>query len=421
MELTAVRRGSRADPAPPDQQSAPALVGVVWMLLVINTLGSGGAGTVIPIPTSVAQLVTMGALVIAFALALLLNPGLRVRPSGYLLLLTLLLVVSIVSSASLQSGVGALGRSARLAVFIATLWLLSRWWDGTLHLVRHHIRALGAVLASVAIGLVVAPGLAMPAEYEGRLVGVLWYLPPPQVAHFAAVVAGLTLVLWLTRHIDRWTALWVAGPAIFLLLLSHTRTATIGLIAGLAVAGSSLVLTSGRARRVFACAILGAGLVAVAFGPAMLNWFRRGQGDDALENLTGRQKVWEALLAEPRTTHQQLFGVGLTDKSFGGLPIDSGWLAVYHEQGLIGVAIVAAFLAGLVVAAAMRPPSPARACAAFLIVYSLVASYTEVGLGDASLYLLDLAVVAALLAPGKAETGSRTTVHARAAAGGVGR
>ena len=35
----------------------------------------------------------------------------------------------------------------------------------------------------------------------------------------------------------------------------------------------------------------------------------------------------------------------------------------------------------------------------FLIVYCIVASYTEVGLGDASPYLLNLAVAASLLVP----------------------
>ncbi|MDQ4033263.1 MAG: O-antigen ligase domain-containing protein, partial [Actinomycetota bacterium] len=52
-----------------------------------------------------------------------------------------------------------------------------------------------------------------------------------------------------------------------------------------------------------------------------------------------------------------------------------------------------------------RPPSPARACAVFLIVYCLIASYTQVGLGDASGYLLHLVVAAALL------TGAGRTVR----------
>lgn len=376
----------------------PPLVGLVWSLLIINTLGSTGAVTVVPIPRSVIQMVTMGSLMSALALAFVLNIGLRLRPSAYLLLLSLLLVVSIISSAYLESGFGALFRCFRLAVFIATLWLLTPWWDGSLTFVRHHIRALGVVLISVALGLVIAPGLAMPETYGGRLVDAIWPLTPPQVGQYSAIVAGLTLMLWLGRQTDRWTALVVVAPAIVLLLLSHTRTATLGLIVGLAVAVASLTLTSGRARRVFSWAVLVVGLAVVVTGPAVQAWFRRGQSEENFSNLTGRAKVWDALLAEPRTTTEQLFGVGLTNKSFGGLPIDSSWLAVYHEQGYVGIAIVVAFLATLLVVAALRPPSLGRACAIFLIVYCLVASFTEAGLGDASPYLLHLALAASLLA-----------------------
>ena len=73
---------------------------------------------------------------------------------------------------------------------------------------------------------------------------------------------------------------------------------------------------------------------------------------------------------------------------------------MYHEQGLVGAALAVAFLATLIIVAALRPPSVHRACALFLIVYCLIASYTEAGLGDASPYLLNLTVAAALLTSG---------------------
>lgn len=397
MTVTGIGSGPRADPGNSDQRDAPPLVGLVWALLVVNTLGSIGVETIVPLPDPVLQMVTMGSLGVAFVLALVLNPRLRVRPNAFLLLLTLLLVVSIVSSATLQSGVGALVRCARLAVLIATLWLLTRWWNDSLDFVRHHLRAVGAVLGSVVLGIVVAPGLAIPAIHDGRVTGVVWPLTPTQIGDYAAVVAGLTLVLWLARSASRWSVVGIALPAIILLLMSHTRTATIGLVAGVTVAGLTLALTNAHARRSLAGTALAAGLIIAAFPAALMGWFRRGQGEDALEELTGRQRVWDALLAAERTPTEQLFGVGLTDKSFVGLPIDSTWLTVYHEQGLVGVVILVMFLAGLIFAAAMRPPSPARACAVFLIVYCLVASYTQTGIGDASSYLLHVIVAAALL------------------------
>jgi len=206
-------------------------------------------------------------------------------------------------------------------------------------------------------------------------------------------------VLWLSRRTDHVSTLAIAVPAIGLMLLSYTRTSTLGLLLGLLVAGVSLALTTSRARRFIAGAAVAGTLVAVAFAGAVQTWFRRGQDEENFANLTGRQKVWDALLGAERTPSELAFGAGLGNKSFDGLPIDSGWLSVYQEQGLVGVAIVAAFLLTLLAVAFLRPSSPARACAVFLIAYCLMASYTEVGLGDASPYLLHLAVAASLLGP----------------------
>jgi hypothetical protein len=384
--------------AEPRPAGAPKTVGTVWGLLILNTLGSAGAKTIIPLPRSLIQMVTMGALVAAFALALAVNARLRIRASAYVLLLTLLLVASVISSAHLESGFGALFRCFRLALFVGTLWLLSRWWDGGLTFVRSHIRMYFAVLGSVAAGLAVSPGAALPDLYGGRLVGALWPLTPPQIGQYAAVIIGLTVLLLLGRRTDRVSAAVVIVPSLVLLALTHTRTATLGLLLGLVLAIGSLILTSAAARRFFTWSVLIATVSAVGFASALQAWFLRGQSKENFSSLTGRAKVWDALLAAPRSTSEQLFGVGLGDKSFGGLPIDNSWLAVYNEQGLIGVTLVAAIIIVLGGVALLRPPSLQRACAIFLISYCAIASYTEAGLGDASPYLLHLALAASLLA-----------------------
>lgn len=376
----------------------PKAVAAAWVLLALNTLGSAGAKTVVAIPRSLIQMVTMGALVVAFALALAVNRPLRVRPSAFVFLLTLLLVPSVIAGLHLEVGFGALFRCARLALFVATLWLLTRWWNGGLGFVRVHIRMYFAVLCLVAVGLAVAPGTAMPEYYGGRLVGALWPLTPPQIGQYAAVVVGLTVLLLLGRRTTAAGAAVVVVPALVLLAMTHTRTATLGLLIGLVLAVGSLFLTSAAARRVFAWAVLCATVAAVVFGSALRAWFLRGQSQENFANLTGRAKVWDALLAAPRTAGERVLGVGLGDKSFDGLPIDNSWLAVYHEQGLLGVTLVAALLLVLGGVALLRPPSLPRACAIFLIGYCALSSYTEVGLGDASAYLLHLALAASLLA-----------------------
>ncbi|MCP9206801.1 O-antigen ligase domain-containing protein [Streptomyces cucumeris] len=384
------------------------IVGTAWGLLILNTLGSAGAETIIPLPRSLIQMATMGALAAAFALALAVNLRLRIRASAYVLLLTLLLVPSLIASANMASGFGALFRCGRLALFIATLWLLSRWWDGSLTFVRHHIRMYFVVLGSVAAGALISPGAAMPELYGGRLVGALWPLTPPQIGQYAAVIIGLTVLLVLGRRTDRTSAVVVIVPSLVLLALTHTRTATLGLFIGLTLAIGSLVLTSAAARRFFVWAVVCAAVVAVGFASALRAWFLRGQSQENFTSLTGRAKVWDALLAAPRTTSEYLFGMGLGDKSFGGLPIDNSWLAVYNEQGMTGVVLVAAIIIVLGGVALLRPPSLSRACAIFLISYCAIASYTEAGLGDASPYLLHLAVAASLLAAPAAATPSST-------------
>ncbi|MGW2566116.1 O-antigen ligase domain-containing protein [Streptomyces sp. NPDC001537] len=386
---------SGAEPRP---AATPRIIGVVWGLLVLNTLGSTGAKTIVPLPRSLIQMVTMGALVAAFTLALAVNLRLRIRPSAYVLLLTLLLVSSVISSAHLESGFGALFRCFRLTLFIGTLWLLTRWWNGGLTFVRHHIRMYFAVLGSVAAGLAVSPGAALPDLYGGRLVGALWPLTPPQIGQYAAVIIGLTVLLLLGRRTDKKSAVVIIVPSLVLLALTHTRTATLGLIVGLVLAIGSLLLTSAAARRFFSWTVVLATVAAVGFASMLQSWFLRGQSKENFSSLTGRAKVWDALLAAPRSTSEQLFGVGLGDKSFGGLPIDNSWLAVYNEQGLIGVALVAVIIVVLGAVALLRPPSLQRACAIFLISYCAMASYTEAGLGDASPYLLHLALAASLLA-----------------------
>ena len=127
-------------------------------------------------------------------------------------------------------------------------------------------------------------------------------------------------------------------PAIGLLLLSHTRTATLGLVAGARRSPLlSLVLTT----RAGPPGVHRAAVVGGLSSPCVLaRPCRRGSAAGrttrTCPSLTGRAKVWDALLAAPRTISEQLFGVGLTNKSFDGLPIDSSWLAVYHEQGYVG-------------------------------------------------------------------------------------
>src|SRR5262249_21311422 len=150
-----------------------------------------------------------------------------------------------------------------------------------------------------------------------------------------------------------------------------------GLIAGILVAGLSLILARARVRKLFVALGIVAAIVIMTLSSVITTWLARGQGAQELTKLTGRTLVWSALLAFPRDRFQQIFGFGLTNSSFNGLPIDSNWLSSYQEQGLFGVTVCAAILLFLLVTAYFQPSGVERALPLFLVTYCLVASFTE--------------------------------------------
>ena len=135
-------------------------------------------------------------------------------------------------------------------------------------------------------------------------------------------------------------------------------------------------------RKFFATAGAVAAIAIMTLSGFFTAWLARGQGTRADHDLTGRTKVWGPLLAFPRNKFQEIFGFGLSNSSFNGLPIDSNWLSSYQEQGLFGVVVCAAILLFLLVTAYFQPRGVQRALALFLITYCLVASFTEVGFTD---------------------------------------
>jgi hypothetical protein len=175
------------------------------------------------------------------------------------------------------------------------------------------------------------------------------------------------------------------------------------MIAGILVAGLSLVLAKARVRKLF---VAGGALVLVGlitFSSAVTHWLDRGEGTQQLSSLTGRTSVWSAVVTDPRDKFEVIFGFGLSNKSFNGLPIDSNWLAAYLDLGLFGVCVCAAILLFLLVSAYFQPRGAERALALFLITYCLLSSFTETGLSDASIYLLEVTLAASMLVPSLAD------------------
>jgi hypothetical protein len=381
-------------PAEARERSIRRRVGTVWGLLFLNALTY--YSSVLHIPSAAGKATAQAALPAALILALTVNRRVIVRPNVFLCLASLLVIEGLVTSLQPQH-FGTVYRIFRLAEFVVTLWLLTPWWGRRdLTLVRCHLTSLSVILGSVLLGLLVAPGRALA---ESRLAGVIWYIPPTEVAHYAAVAFGLVVVLWLCGQMRSRATLVVVVVTGIILILTHTRTALVGLIAGLLVAGLSLIVAKERVRKLFAAVGAVTAIAIMTLSSVITTWLTRGEGTQELADLTGRTLVWGPLLSLPRDEFQELFGFGLSNSSFNGLPIDSNWLSSYQEQGLIGATICAIMLLFLLVTAYFQPRGVRRALALFLITYCLVASFTEDGFTNATPYLLELTLAASLLVP----------------------
>lgn len=379
-----------------DQRAVPIVLACAWGAIFVNVLAFAGNPTLIPVPRPAGQAVTQGALGLAFGLALIANRRRLVRPLLFLVLLTMLAVVCLMVAPHNGYPMSSTFRACRLLGFVLVLWLLSPWFGRRdMVLLRCHLICLRVVLGSVVIGAALSPGLAF--AFDGRLAGVLWPIPSTQVAHYAAVLLGATLVLWLCHVVSgRHTVitLVVVTP---ILLATHTRTALLAAVVALLIAGASLFLGHARVRRTSALGAIGAILAATIFASHVTTWLLRGQTIQDADQFTGRTKVWTQVMSMHREPIQDMFGSGMSNMSFNGLPIDSNWVATYLDEGWFGIVVEASILLLLLLMAITHVRGPRRAVALFLIVYCLIASVTETGLSNASPYVLDLAVAAALL------------------------
>jgi hypothetical protein len=403
------RRAARqARPAADTDRTVRLRIALAWGLVFLNVL-TFYKGTwnqlplIIPIPSKIGQLMTQGSLPAALLLAWSVNRRVVIRPNVFLSLLTLLWIEALVSAANVNEHSlgahlsGTLYRTVRLGEFIAILWLLTPFAARRdLLLVKCQLGALGVVLGSVLLGLFIVPHRALA---EGRLSGEFWPITPVQVADYSAVALGLVVVLWFCGEMSGRRAGPISAVLAIMLLLSHTRVEVISLAAGLLVAGLSMFAVRIRVRRLFASVAITVSVAAIAFSSLLTTWLARGENSSELSNLTGRTNVWTSVVNEPRDLWQMTFGFSLSNKAFNGLPIDSNWMASYWDLGLVGVTIIAAFLLFVLVDAFFQPRGVRRALALFLVTYLLITSYTETGLSDASMYLLELALAASLLIP----------------------
>ena len=396
--IVALRPRSRVGALTPAQVHERRMVRKVqtaWALLFLNVLTWAPKVSVVPVPSTVGKAITQGVLPAALLVALTANRRVVMRPSIFLCLVSLLAIEAILTCLSAQYLRGTTYRTFRLGEFVVTLWLLSPYWGRRDMLIaRCHLRTMVVVLGTVLLGLMISPGRAQDG---GRLAGVIWPVPGTQVAHYAAVTLGMVLMLWFCGRVGNRTTLVIAVASAIILILTHTRTALVGGIAGIIVGGLSLIVASRRVSKFFTLAVGTVAVAVLAASTTISSWLARGQNTTQLFGLSGRTNFWGPILAFPRNTFQEIFGFGLSNDTFGGHPIDSNWIDSYYNQGLFGVVVCVLILLFLYVAAGLQARGVERAIALFLTTYCLIASFTEVGFTGASSYLLDITVAASLV------------------------
>jgi len=165
-------------------------------------------------------------------------------------------------------------------------------------------------------------------------------------------------------------------------------------------------------RRTFAAVMLTIAVAGVPLAPLAVSWLARGENATQLATLTGRTNFWSYVFAEQRNETQKILGDGISNgsingvafadginpKNVDGLPIDSSWVEDYQDQGLAGDVLTAFMFVVLIVWATFASTGPRRALALFLVLYCLLASFTEDGAGIASQYAMDMTVAASLIA-----------------------
>ena len=326
----ALFRAGRAVVVDPDaarERSVRRRVGLTWGLLVLNALGY--IGTLVQIPGVFGKVLTQGALPAAVIVALTVNRRVMLRPNVFLCLVSLLPVGALVTACNPSTS----GPFTALS-----------GWPSSFRTVAAHAMVGSTGLAAGPVSSDHSGGdsrprscsrVGRPGSGSGRR-QAQWRAVGDS-AHAGRALRGGHLRAWLpfcgcAGHRAGWPChrgdydghaaphAYPDRPG------RHDR--------GLMVAGLSLIVAKSRVRKLFAA--LGVSAIAImTLFSVIVTFLARGQGSAQLTNLTGRTMVWRALLVFPRDKFQEIFGFGLSNDSFNGLPIDSNWLVFLPGAGAV--------------------------------------------------------------------------------------
>jgi O-antigen ligase len=379
----------------------------IWVLVVVNvqpwTKGSTGPQGQVAVESNTSKGAVLAA--IFMLAAVLAAPQFRARMPATYLLYFVYLSAAAATAFHLLDPVPPLLRVARLGLGIAIPLLLWRWLGGRPEsFLGAHRTAYLLLALTVVAGLLAVPSAAWDEgsfSVGGRLQGAFLPAHPTGVGEIGAILAGLTVTALTFRKIGRLPAGILVGLGLSLIVLSRTRTAAVALVMAL-FAAFCLTRKYRRGRRALLTILLLV-LFAIPLATPIQSWLARGQTERQLTSFTGRTGAWSAVIDQEVSLRTVVLGHGLGNKGvllrrgegdIDVMAIDSGWLTLFWETGLLGVALVLTALVAAFIAVCRSPTPHVRAAAGFLVSYVVVASVTESGLSDLSSYTLHILVAA---------------------------
>jgi hypothetical protein len=263
---------------------------------------------------------------------------------------------------------------------------------------------LGGLLGSLGTVAVVAAVTGVPRlAGEGRLVGGVPEVAANELAGLAAppLVALLVLIM---RDGIRWRTV---VPAVALTAIVWSTESRTGLIAiGLALLVAFLAVRRIHWTTMVAVAISLPVIYTLAvYTTVISDLLVRGQSIDDIATLSARTDAWQVVFSWSLDSWARWLGVGLAVKE---VPVsvdnrefqvlDSSWVSVLAQAGVIGVVLVLAILVPAVIRAVTVRELRVFAMPLFALI--LVRSVTESGLVDSSVTFLLFFTLAVALEPG---------------------
>ena len=320
-----------------------------------------------------------------------------------IIFLTVILLGTCLGGWAAGTGFASFVVAARVAILAATMICLLQAYAAD-----RVFEALVKVMAATAVlGIVTsfAPGLGAYSGPSGGLVanltnGRLAGGIPPLLPNELAFLAGVVVLALVWRVVEdtatHWD--WVAIAAFLgVVWLTGSR-------AGLVALTAAVVLMLLQARRVTTSMFVGlfalipAAVYLLFATSTVSSVFERG-GQQNVTTLSSRTIAWDAALQFNTSAWQQWFGGGLAMKqiSVSGQywtqqVLDSSWISALVQGGLLGLALVALWIATIIVAS-LRCERHWRPLWLGVMLFLVSRSFLESGLFDATPAFLLLMMV----------------------------